>query len=112
MLLLLHGEIVSQSLLKMLEGLNSKEFIALLSAFSARATKDDNALFMQLFIHCVCHALRKTTVHCLCSYFRVYNIDGNGKVRSSGMLQVLRDLSGNFLTDEQRQVRGSNTLLV
>jgi hypothetical protein len=25
------------------------------------------------------------------------------------MLQVLRDLSGNFLTDEQRQVRGLKT---
>lgn len=39
--------------------------------------------------------------------FRVYDTDGNGKVTSSDMLQVLRDLSGNFLTDEQRQVRTS-----
>lgn len=70
-----------QRLLKMLEGLNFKEFIALLSAFSARATKDDKLKFI----------------------FRVYDTDGNGKVTSSDMLQVLRDLSGNFLTDEQRQ---------
>ena len=41
--------------------------------------------------------------------FRVYDTDGNGKVTSSDMLQVLRDLSGNFLTDEQRKVRGSKT---
>lgn len=30
---------------------------------------------------------------------------GNGKVTGSDILQVLRDLSGSFLTDEQRQVR-------
>jgi hypothetical protein len=30
-----------QRLLEMLEGLNFKEFVALLSAFSARATQDD-----------------------------------------------------------------------
>ena len=37
----------------------------------------------------------------------MYDTDGNGKVTSSDMLQVLRDLSGSFLTDEQRKVRGS-----
>lgn len=42
----------------------------------------------------------------------MYDTDGNGKVTSSDMLQVLRDLSGNFLTDEQRQVRRSETLLL
>jgi len=72
-----------QRLLKMLEGLNFKEFIALLSAFNARATKDNKLKFI----------------------FRVYDTDGNGKVTSSDMLQVLRDLPGNFLTDEQRKVQ-------
>jgi len=71
-----------QRLLKMLEGLNFKEFIALLSAFSSRAKFEDKLNFI----------------------FRVYDADGNGKVRSSDILQVLRDLSGTFLTDEQRQL--------
>lgn len=39
-------------------------------------------------------------------------MDGNGKVTSSDMLQVLRDLSGDFLTDEQRQVRRFKTLII
>jgi len=70
-----------QRLLKMLEGLNFKEFLGLLSAFSARAAQADKLKFI----------------------FNVYDTDGDGKVNSSDMLQVLRDLSGNFLTDEQRQ---------
>jgi len=70
-----------QRLLKMLEGLNFKEFLGLLSAFSARAAQADKLKFI----------------------FNVYDTDGDGKVTSSDMLQVLRDLSGNFLTDEQRQ---------
>lgn len=70
-----------QRLLEMLEGLNFKEFLGLLSAFSARAAQADKLKFI----------------------FNVYDTDGDGKVNSSDMLQVLRDLSGNFLTDEQRQ---------
>jgi serine/threonine-protein phosphatase 2B regulatory subunit len=71
-----------QRLLKMLEGLNFKEFIALLSAFSARATQQDKINFI----------------------FRVYDTDANGKVTASDILQVLRDLSGSFLSDKQREV--------
>lgn len=70
-----------QRLLEMLEGLNFKEFLGLLSVFSARAAQADKLKFI----------------------FNVYDTDGDGKVNSSDMLQVLRDLSGNFLTDEQRQ---------
>ncbi|CAK9881825.1 unnamed protein product [Sphagnum jensenii] len=71
-----------QRLLKMLEGLNFKEFIALLSAFSARATQQDKINFI----------------------FRVYDTDANGKVTASDILQVLRDLSGSFLSDKQREL--------
>lgn len=50
--------------------------------------------------------------NCCAVIFKVYDTDGNGKVTSSDMLQVLRDLSGSFLTDEQRQVRGLIPFLI
>ncbi|KAJ7540318.1 hypothetical protein O6H91_10G008900 [Diphasiastrum complanatum] len=35
--------------------------------------------------------------------FRVYDSDRNGKVTMYDILEVLRDLSGSFLTDDQRK---------
>ncbi|BBM97328.1 serine/threonine-protein phosphatase 2B regulatory subunit [Marchantia polymorpha subsp. ruderalis] len=72
---------LSQRLLGILEGLNFKEFVAVLSAFSPLATINDKLDFI----------------------FRVYDIRNNGKVSSEDMIRVLRDLSGDFLTDKQRQ---------
>ncbi|KAG6547443.1 hypothetical protein Mapa_010891 [Marchantia paleacea] len=72
---------LSQRLLGMLEGLNFKEFVAVLSAFSPGATIKDKLDFI----------------------FKVYDIRNNGKVSSEDMIRVLRDLSGDFLTDRQRQ---------
>lgn len=34
----------------------------------------------------------------------MYDTDANGKVTASDILQVLRDLSGSFLSDKQREV--------
>jgi serine/threonine-protein phosphatase 2B regulatory subunit len=34
----------------------------------------------------------------------VYDTDANGKVTASDILQVLRDLSGSFLSDKQREL--------
>jgi hypothetical protein len=42
----------------------------------------------------------------------VYDADGNGKKRSSDLLQVLQDLSGTFLADEHRQVSPSGMPLI
>ena len=36
--------------------------------------------------------------------FRVYDSDGNGKVTLEDILEVLRDLTGSFISEEQRQV--------
>ncbi|XP_050382836.1 uncharacterized protein LOC126799640 [Argentina anserina] len=72
---------ISQRLLKMVEGLNFKDFVAFLSVFSARAT-------MQQKIECI---------------FKVYDSDRNGKVSFNDILEVLRDLSGSFMSDEQRE---------
>lgn len=35
----------------------------------------------------------------------MYDSDGNGKVSFNDMLEVLRDLSGSFISDVQREVK-------
>eukprot|EP00245_Coleochaete_scutata_P005456 TRINITY_DN19013_c0_g1_i1.p1 TRINITY_DN19013_c0_g1~~TRINITY_DN19013_c0_g1_i1.p1 ORF type:complete len:176 (+),score=41.49 TRINITY_DN19013_c0_g1_i1:68-595(+) len=72
---------LSQRLLRLFEGVNFKDFVAILSAFSTSGSADDKIKFI----------------------FRVYDSDGNGKVSRADILVVLRDLSGSFLTEEQRQ---------
>ncbi|XP_041019665.1 calcineurin subunit B-like isoform X1 [Juglans microcarpa x Juglans regia] len=72
---------LSQRLLKMVDGLNFKDFVAFLSAFSAKATIQHKIEFI----------------------FRVYDSDSNGKVSFNDILEVLRDLSGSFLSDKHRE---------
>jgi len=36
--------------------------------------------------------------------FKVYDSDGNGKVAFNDMLDVLRDLTGQFISERQREV--------
>ncbi|KAK7347622.1 hypothetical protein VNO80_22158 [Phaseolus coccineus] len=72
---------LSQSLLRMLDGLNFKEFVAFLSAFSPRATLQHKIQFI----------------------FKVYDTDCNGKVTFHDMLRALRDLSGSFISEQQRE---------
>ncbi|KAG2308989.1 hypothetical protein Bca52824_028737 [Brassica carinata] len=72
---------LSQRLLKMVDGLNFKDFVAFLSAFSAKAS-----------------LRQKVTL-----IFQVYDSDGNGKVSFKDIMEVLRDLSGTFMSDEQRE---------
>ncbi|XVE89040.1 hypothetical protein DITRI_Ditri19aG0117900 [Diplodiscus trichospermus] len=72
---------LSQRLLKMVDGLNFKDFVAFLSAFSAKASEDQK---IQLI-------------------FKVYDSDGNGKVSFNDILEVFRDLSGSFISDGQRE---------
>ncbi|TQD88517.1 hypothetical protein C1H46_025937 [Malus baccata] len=80
---------LSQRLLKILDGLNFKEFVLFLSAFSSRASLQQKIEFI----------------------FKVYDSDGNGKVAFSDMLDVLRDLTGQFISEQQREV-GSLTIHV
>ncbi|KAF3450914.1 hypothetical protein FNV43_RR07003 [Rhamnella rubrinervis] len=72
---------LSQRLLKMVDGLNFKDFVAFLSAFSAKASMQQKIEFI----------------------FKVYDSDGNGKVSFMDIVEVLRDLSGSFMSDEQRE---------
>lgn len=72
---------LSQRLLRMLDGLNFKDFLAFLSAFSSRASIRQKIEFI----------------------FKVYDSDGNGKVTLEDILEVLRDLTGSFISEEQRQ---------
>lgn len=37
--------------------------------------------------------------------FKVYDSDCNGKVSFNDILEVLRDMSGSFMSDEQREVK-------
>ncbi|CAK9155990.1 unnamed protein product [Ilex paraguariensis] len=73
---------LSQRLLKMVDGLNFKEFVAFLSAFSAKASMPQKIELI----------------------FKVYDTDRNGKVTFNDILDVLRDLSGTFMSDKQREV--------
>ncbi|XP_052290323.1 uncharacterized protein LOC102618993 isoform X4 [Citrus sinensis] len=68
-------------LLRMVDGLNFKEFVAFLSAFSPHATLHQKIEFI----------------------FKVYDSDGNGKVTFTDMLDVLRDLTGTFISEKQRE---------
>ncbi|XP_028779178.1 calcineurin subunit B-like isoform X2 [Neltuma alba] len=72
---------LSQRLLKMVDGLNFKDFVAFLSAFSAKASSQQKIELI----------------------FKVYDSDRNGKVSFKDMLEVLKDLSGPFMSDEQRE---------
>ncbi|KAL8145233.1 uncharacterized protein LOC141706868 [Apium graveolens] len=72
---------LSQRLFRMVDGLNFKEFVAFLSAFSSRATLQQKVEFI----------------------FKVYDLDGNGKVAFNDMLDVLRDLTGQFISEQQRE---------
>eukprot|EP00249_Psilotum_nudum_P005765 c19187_g1_i1 orf=262-789(+) len=72
---------LSQRMLRMLDGLNFKDFVALLSAFSAKTSPRRKVEFI----------------------FKVYDADGDGKVTKDDILEVLRDMSGSFLSEQQRQ---------
>ncbi|KAI9191428.1 hypothetical protein LWI28_008373 [Acer negundo] len=72
---------LSQRLLRMLYGLNFKEFVAFLSAFSPRASLHQKIEFI----------------------FKVYDSDSNGKVTFNDMLDVLRDLTGHFISEQERE---------
>ena len=41
---------------------------------------------------------------CFVVIFKVYDTDCNGKVSFNDMLDVLRDLTGQFISEQQRQV--------
>ncbi|KAG1327864.1 calcineurin subunit B [Cocos nucifera] len=72
---------LSQRLLKMVDGLNFKDFVAFLSTFSLKATLEQKIELI----------------------FKVYDIDGKGKVTFKDLLEVLRDLTGSFMSEEQRE---------
>lgn len=73
--------LISQRLLKMVDGLNFKDFVAFLSAFSAKAS-------MKQKIELI---------------FKVYDVDYHGKVTFKNILEVLRDLTGSYMSDDQRE---------
>jgi len=72
---------LSKRLLRMVDGLNFKDFVAFLSTFSAKASLRQKIEFI----------------------FKVYDIDGKGKITFKDLLEVLRDLTGSFMSEEQRE---------
>ncbi|KAL8493065.1 hypothetical protein ACS0TY_024325 [Phlomoides rotata] len=72
---------LSKRLFRMLDGLNFKEFVAFLSAFSSRASLQHKVEFI----------------------FKVYDYNGHGKVTFNEMLDILRDLTGQFISEPQRE---------
>ncbi|VAI18878.1 unnamed protein product [Triticum turgidum subsp. durum] len=65
----------------MVDGLNFKEFVSFLSTFSARASLQQKIEFI----------------------FKVYDIDGKGKVSFKDLVEVLRDLTGSSMSEQQRE---------
>lgn len=37
--------------------------------------------------------------------FKVYDVDGKGRVTFKDLMEVLGDLTGSFMSEEQREVR-------
>ncbi|KAF7073219.1 hypothetical protein CFC21_078250 [Triticum aestivum] len=74
-------EYSTQRLLRMVDGLNFKEFVSFLSTFSARASLQQKIEFI----------------------FKVYDIDGKGKVSFKDLVEVLRDLTGSSMSEKQRE---------
>ncbi|KAM7258272.1 hypothetical protein ACFE04_014013 [Oxalis oulophora] len=72
---------LSQRLLKIVDGLNFKDFVTVLSAFSEKASLRQKIQFI----------------------FKVYGTEGCGKVSLKDILEVLEDLSGPFMSDKQRE---------
>ncbi|CAN6449911.1 unnamed protein product [Victoria cruziana] len=73
---------LSQRLLRMVDGLNFKDFVAFLSSFSSRASLQQKIEFI----------------------FKVYDSDCNGRVTFNDILEVLKDLTGTFISERQREV--------
>ncbi|KAI3521207.1 hypothetical protein L1887_10668 [Cichorium endivia] len=72
---------LSQRLLRMVDGLNFKDFVIFLSAFNPKASMPQKIELI----------------------FKVYDSDYNGKVTFNDIMEVLRDLSGAFMSDKQRE---------
>ncbi|KAK6912252.1 hypothetical protein RJ641_024345 [Dillenia turbinata] len=87
---------LSQRLLKMVDGLNFKDFVAFLSAFSAKASMQQKIEFQAILVASGLASMRPII-------FKVYDSDCNGKVAFKDILEVLRDLSGSFMSDKQRE---------
>uniref|UniRef100_M1B4B8 Calcineurin n=1 Tax=Solanum tuberosum TaxID=4113 RepID=M1B4B8_SOLTU len=85
---------LSQRLLKMVDGLNFKDFVAFLSTFSAKASVAQKIELLTDFV----------TYHVVLVIFKVYDSDCNGKVTFDDIMEVLRDLTGSFISDKQREI--------
>ncbi|KAK8950477.1 hypothetical protein KSP40_PGU020341 [Platanthera guangdongensis] len=72
---------LSQRLQRMLDGLNFKDFVAFLSSFSQKASPQQKIELI----------------------FKVYDVDSKGRVNFKDLLEVLRDLTGSFMSEEQRE---------
>lgn len=98
----------------MVDGLNFKDFVAFLSAFSAKASLKQKVKrkycrqFPQNRFRSTCSLFPEFYVKIIrvlvSVIFQVYDSDCNGKVSFNDIMQVLRDLSGSFMSDEQREV--------
>ncbi|KAG6538380.1 hypothetical protein ZIOFF_003497 [Zingiber officinale] len=101
---------LSQRLLRMLDGLNFKEFVAFLSAFSPRISLQqkiecDHYVFIFPIFFFFILPLFAVEHHILfwVVLFKVYDFNSNGKVTFDDILSVLRDLTGSFISEQQRQ---------
>uniref|UniRef100_A0A803M857 EF-hand domain-containing protein n=1 Tax=Chenopodium quinoa TaxID=63459 RepID=A0A803M857_CHEQI len=103
---------LAQRLLKMVDGLNFKDFVAFLSAFSAKASIEQKAAHKQecyliiLIVQLLEYYLSLCKWNKVRSTLWVYDLDDNGKVTFNDIIEVLSDMTGSFMTAEQREVPG------
>ena len=110
----------------MVDGLNFKDFVSFLSTFSARASlhqkiecnachvwisildiyrQNEYLLVMDSLVLMINHLL--VLIWFFVSWtviFKVYDIDGKGKVTFKDLVEVLRDLTGSSMSEQQREV--------
>ncbi|RZC79666.1 hypothetical protein C5167_042242 [Papaver somniferum] len=72
---------LSQRLLKIINGLNFKEFVSFLSTFSSGFTREQKIEFI----------------------FKIYDLNCNGQVTFNDIMNMLRDLTGTYISEQQRQ---------
>jgi hypothetical protein len=101
----------------MVDGLNFKDFVSFLSTFSAKASlqqkiecnahvwisvlqfvMDSLVLMITLLLVLICSLFYWAVI------FKVYDIDGKGKVTFKDLVEVLRDLTGSSMSEQQREV--------
>lgn len=87
-------------------------FLLMLDFSCAQFTEFFNSLgyvrpliyLLLLIVFCLAFRISSILIKCLSVIFKVYDSDCNGKVTFNDMIEVLQELAGPFMSDQQREV--------